>query len=200
MTRRDWRLVTGNLAAPPAGFEATVEDYARVYLGGLTPAWRSLVSRVFDALGVSWMLDRRLDRLSEGQRSLAVTLVALARPSPLVLLDEPFSHLDPSWRCRLLALLVREARSRIILYTTHEFDTPLYADTVSVVAGGRLVAMGAPRDTLLREGILESVYGVRFVRLGGVVHPVCGADESRAIHRLVDGEVPRLNTSRGPAV
>ena len=110
-----WRLVSSNLAEPPEGFNATVSDYARLYVGRLDARWAERVSGVFTRLNLGWMLSRRFEELSMGQRSLALTLVALARPTPILLLDEPFAHLDPNWRCKLLSLLRDEARSRIVI-------------------------------------------------------------------------------------
>ena len=176
-----WRLVSSNLAEPPEGFNATITDYARLYVGRLAARWDERVSSIFARLGLDWMLDRRFEELSMGQRSLALTLVAIARPTPILLLDEPFAHLDPNWRCKLLSVLREEARSRIIVYTTHEFDTPRYADSLLLVKMGALIARGPP-DRILTVDNLHRLYDARFV-VEECVRIDCGADERRAIHR-----------------
>ncbi len=176
-----WRLVSSNLAEPPEGFNATIADYARLYVGRLVARWDERVSSIFARLGLGWMLDRRFEELSMGQRSLALTLVAIARPTPILLLDEPFAHLDPNWRCKLLSVLREEAGSRIIVYTTHEFDTPRYADSLLLVKMGALIARGPP-DRILTVDNLRRLYDARFV-VEECVRIDCGADERRAIHR-----------------
>jgi len=167
-----WQLVSSNLAEPPLGFEIRVLDYARLYVGRLTPAWQHRVQSIFSTANLEWMLERRFSELSMGQASLAVSLVALARPTPLVVLDEPFSHLDPAWRCKLLAMLSRLARDRIIVYTTHEFETPRYANTLTLLVNGKVAAHGEPHNLLDTPGILERVYNTRFIRAPGCI---CGA-------------------------
>ena len=184
LDRRAWRLISGNLAEPPEGFDATLYDYARVYLGRVAREWRKLVEHVFSEVDATWMLYRRFEELSLGQRSLALTLIAIARPSPLLLLDEPFAHLDPYWRCRLVSLLQREASRRIVLYTTHEFDTPRYADTLVLIRDGSIVASGRPRE-IMTSDMLAKLYDARFVAGSRCVCIECGADERRAIHRDV---------------
>ncbi len=178
-----WRFISSNLAEPPIGFNATVADYARLYVGRVSRDWRERTEAVFSKLGVRQMLGRSFEELSAGQRSLALSLIAIARPSPLLLLDEPFAHLDPYWRCRLLELLQRESSRRIVVYTTHEFDTPRYTDTLILIRDGIIVAEGRPEEILVAEN-LERLYGTGFVVKEGCVTVKCaGADERRAIHR-----------------
>ncbi len=168
-----WRLVSSNLAEPPRGFHARVLDYARLYLEPLYgESWAESVAEVFEELGVEWMLERSWDSLSDGQRSIALTLVAVAKRTPLLLLDEPFSHLDPYWTCRVLSLLRREAASRVIVYTTHDFLTPSAADTVTLVRQGEVVAHGSPGE-VIREDKLRDAYGVPFSVIRGLAIPSC---------------------------
>lgn len=176
-----WRLVSSNLAEPPVGFNAAVLDYARLYVGRLIPRWFERVSDLFARLGLLWMLDRRFEELSMGQKSIALTLVAVSRPTPILLLDEPFAHLDPHWRCKILLLLRSEARKRIVIYTTHEFDTPSYADTLLLLRAGTIVAQGPP-DRVLNANNLRRLYDAKFV-VEKCIRIECGADERRAIHR-----------------
>ncbi len=177
-----WMLVTANFAVPPLGFSARVIDYARIYISRVERRWTDLVTSLFERMGVSWMLWKRWEELSAGQQSLASTLVALAKPTKLVLLDEPFNHLDPYWLCRLSNLLRKEARHRVIIYTTHELYTPFKANTITLLREGTLIAHGCPRDTL-KPGLLERLYGVRFIVERESVQPLCrDADDRRAIH------------------
>ncbi len=178
-----WRLVSSNLIEPPLGFSARVEDYARLVLEPLYGVeWRAEVEAVFSRVGLDWMLGRVWETLSAGQRSMAAMLVAVARRAPVVLLDEPFSHLDPYWRCKALEILLQEARERIVVYTTHEFETPFQADTVTLISEGMVVARGAPTNVLDAE-LLSKVYSVEFRVIEGFgAMPLCRAGDSRAIH------------------
>jgi osmoprotectant transport system ATP-binding protein len=88
-------------------------------------------------------------QLSGGQRQRAGIARALAADPPIVLLDEPFSALDPITRERLqdefLALSERLGKTFVIV--THDiFEAVRLADRIAVMREGRLVQCGTPRD------------------------------------------------------
>lgn len=88
-------------------------------------------------------------QLSGGQRQRAGIARALAADPPVVLLDEPFSALDPITRERLqdefLALSERLGKTFVIV--THDiFEAVRLADRIGVMRDGRLVQCGTPRD------------------------------------------------------
>ena len=88
-------------------------------------------------------------QLSGGQRQRAGIARALAADPPIVLLDEPFSALDPITRERLqdefLALSERLKKTFVIV--THDiFEAVRLADRIAVMRDGHLVQLGTPRD------------------------------------------------------
>jgi osmoprotectant transport system ATP-binding protein len=88
-------------------------------------------------------------QLSGGQRQRAGIARALAADPPVVLLDEPFSALDPITRERLqdefLALSERLKKTFVIV--THDiFEAVRLADRIAVMREGRLVQCGTPRE------------------------------------------------------
>lgn len=88
-------------------------------------------------------------QLSGGQRQRAGIARALAADPPIVLLDEPFSALDPITRERLqdefLALSERLGKTFVIV--THDiFEAVRLADRIAVMRDGNLVQLGTPRD------------------------------------------------------
>jgi osmoprotectant transport system ATP-binding protein len=88
-------------------------------------------------------------QLSGGQRQRAGIARALAADPPVVLLDEPFSALDPITRERLqdefLALSERLVKTFVIV--THDiFEAVRLADRIAVLRDGRLVQCGTPRE------------------------------------------------------
>ena len=112
-------------------------------LDGLRGAERS--ARVDAALAHTGLTERAAQRcglLSQGMRRRVGIAQLLLRPRRLVLLDEPWSGLDPIWRARFRGLLdaVRsESDGATILLSTHEIleVTPV-VDRVIVIDDGRL--------------------------------------------------------------
>ena len=84
---------------------------------------------------------RRVSKMSTGMRQKLALAVVMAVDSPLVILDEPTSNLDPNVRCVVLAL-VREARQagRSVIFSSHVLDeVEQSCDRVGILRAGRLV-------------------------------------------------------------
>src|SRR5260370_40125450 len=64
--------------------------------GSLGAADVRAIDRALADLGSSELADRRIDRISGGERQRAVLAMALAQESEVLLLDEPTAHLDPA--------------------------------------------------------------------------------------------------------
>lgn len=108
---------------------------------------------------------RRVGELSKGMRTRVRLLLGLARVAPLVLLDEPFSGIDPVSRRRIADAILAACRrgGRTILLSTHDLKDaePLF-DRLMVLAGGRLVLAGDADELRARhgkslDGIVEEV-------------------------------------------
>ncbi len=99
----------------------------------------------FPALELDGLLDRRMDRLSTGERSRVLIARALAPRPKLLLLDEPTANLDPLWQIRLMELVRDEISQvdRAALVAIHDLDAAKrYADRILVMDGGRVAAEG----------------------------------------------------------
>ncbi|MXP63302.1 ABC transporter ATP-binding protein [Roseomonas sp. M0104] len=117
--------------------------------------------------------DRFPHELSGGQAQRVGLARALAADPPLLLMDEPFSALDPGTRRGLQAELrtIHAETGKTILFVTHDVEEALaLADTVAVLEEGRLAARGRPAE------LLERGTGAPVRRLFG--------EESLAFHRL----------------
>ena len=103
------------------------------------------------ALGISELIDRRVDGYSGGERRRLEIARALVSAPQVLFLDEPTVGLDPRIRQELLDVIagLRARDDMTILVTTHYLDeAERLADRVAIVHQGRFVALDTP-DMLL---------------------------------------------------
>jgi iron complex transport system ATP-binding protein len=105
---------------------------------------------------------RRLHELSGGERQRVLLARVLATEAPLLLLDEPTTHLDAPHQVALARLFRRlahdRAQPRAVLSVLHDLAVALQADRLLVMAQGRLLADGAPADAAVQSRLIE-VFG-----------------------------------------
>lgn len=125
--------------------------------------------------------ERRLGELSGGERQRVLLARALAVQAPVLLLDEPTTHLDaPHQRALLRSLAARARAGAAVAVVLHDVTLALAADRVLVMQQGRLVADGTPGDAALHTALVAvfegafsieavaSATGVRWVALPGL--------------------------------
>jgi len=123
---------------------------------------RLRADEAMDAMGIGHLKDRPYTRISGGERQLVLLARALAQDAPVLVLDEPTSHLD--FRNQILILgkvrqLVKERRLAALM-TVHDPNLAMqFSDHVVMIAGGRVMANGRPADVLTAEN-LKSMYGL----------------------------------------
>jgi len=124
---------------------------------GLRPSLRlsdkehELVLEMLDAAGLKGLDRRRPGEMSGGQRQRVALARALVSGRPLILLDEPFSSLDPGLRREMIRLVddLRRRRPVTIVMTIHTpEDVADLADQMAFVADGKVRASGAPSEIL----------------------------------------------------
>jgi ABC-2 type transport system ATP-binding protein len=105
-------------------------------------------------LGIAHAIDRPIGRLSKGMTQRLGFCQALLHEPELLILDEPFSGLDPIGRKEIRDLLLEQkALGRTMLLTSHVLtDVELLSERVAIVKQGRVVAYGAI-DELLRPEV-----------------------------------------------
>jgi ABC-2 type transport system ATP-binding protein len=120
-------------------------------LGMLTPRRRRRVREVLELVKLWDVRDRRAGRLSGGMQRRLELASALVHEPQLLLLDEPTAGIDPILRRTIWDELDRlKGQGRTLIVTTQYVTEAEGCDTVALIAGGRLVALGAP-EALRRE-------------------------------------------------
>lgn len=114
-------------------------------------------------MGISDLLDRLPGELSGGQRQRVALARCLVREQPILLLDEPFSALDPALRQEML-LLVKEVCERqqlTMLMVSHSVeDAARIARRSIVVADGRIAWDGETRVLLSGDASASHLLGI----------------------------------------
>lgn len=97
-----------------------------------------------DRLGMSEHRNKRLDTLSKGNQQKIQLVTALAHNPQIVILDEPFSGLDPV-NAMLLKDVVKEeiAKGKIVLFSSHQMNyIEEFCDSIAILNGGQIVLQG----------------------------------------------------------
>ncbi len=115
------------------------------------------VDRALERAGVATFAERRLTTLSGGELQRVQIAVGLAQEAPVLIADEPTSHLDLGATATLAKLLRRLTDEGLgVILVVHDLAlAAAVADTVVVVAGGRSVAAGPPSAVLSRALLAE---------------------------------------------
>ncbi|MBS7350268.1 MAG: ABC transporter ATP-binding protein [Comamonas sp.] len=132
----------GWLSAPSADDHAAVEWALRQ-----TQAWQ-------------WR-KRWLHELSGGERQRVLLARALAVQAPLLLLDEPLTHLDPPQQSDCLRTMrAHTDNGGSVISVLHELDIALQADSLLIMAEGRVLHCGASADPRTHAA-LEAAFAQR---------------------------------------
>ena len=110
---------------------------------------------------------RLLHQLSGGERQRCLLARALAVQAPVLLLDEPTTHLDPPHQVAVVRLLQRLGQQGTVASVLHDLPLALQADRVLLMRAGRIVASGAHDDPALHAALCEVFeHAVRIQRVG----------------------------------
>jgi iron(III) transport system ATP-binding protein len=130
---------------------------------------RERVGEVISLVGLQGLENRMPHQLSGGQQQRVALARTLAAESELVLLDEPFSNLDPSVRARVRLEVKQLIRSIGItaVFVTHDQEEALsLAELVGVMMDGRILQIGTPDEVYSRpvsREVAEFLGGANFL-------------------------------------
>jgi len=130
------------------------------WLGQTRPKDHQIARRALERTQTSELSERRVGELSGGEQQRVLLARALAQDTPVLLLDEPTTHLDLQHQSSLLNLVRSLASEKrlAVLMVLHDLNlASLYADRVALLVAGRLKAIGSPQE-VLTENNLSAVY------------------------------------------
>jgi glycine betaine/proline transport system ATP-binding protein len=125
---------------------------------------RQIVDRQLELVGLSQWAERYTNELSGGMQQRVGLARAFATDADILLMDEPFSALDPLIRRKLQdeLLALQERVRKTILFVSHDLDEALkLGDKVTIMESGRIVQTGTGLDIVERPA---DDYVAEFVR------------------------------------
>lgn len=119
---------------------------------------KELLDDLIEFLGLQKLLNRRIDNLSGGEKQrVAIARAIFAQPK-LLLLDEPLSAIDPTFRNQIMKFLkeIHKKYKLTTLHVTHNFREASYlADKIAIVINGKVVQIGDANGVLSAPASLE---------------------------------------------
>ena len=175
-------LYPGMRIQPQLEFFAQLRGISRSRSTAVADYW-------LERLGLTGRRDSRLEDLSLGNQQRIQLAVALLHEPELLVLDEPFSGLDPLAVDMMAAILREEAdRGVPVIFSSHQLDlVEQVCDRVAILSGGRVIA----------DGSVEELAGGRGRYLVRTQEPV---EQWRPALRLADGESVRAHESDAAVV
>lgn len=107
------------------------------------------VAHYIELVGLSDWASRKVGELSGGMQQRVGLARAFATEAPILLMDEPFSALDPLIRTRLQDELLdlQKSLNRTIVFVSHDLDEAFkLGDRIAIMEGGRIVQCGTPKE------------------------------------------------------
>jgi ABC-2 type transport system ATP-binding protein len=99
-------------------------------------------------LGMSEYRNKRLDTLSKGNQQKIQLITALAHDPQIIILDEPFSGLDPVNAMTLKEVVKEEIeRGKLVIFSSHQMShIEEFCDSIAILNGGSIAITGDLRD------------------------------------------------------
>lgn len=112
---------------------------------------RERIEAQLELVGLTPWADRKVSELSGGMQQRVGLARAFVTEAPILLMDEPFSALDPLIRAKLQDELLdlQQRLKRSILFVSHDLDEAFkLGNRIALMEGGRIVQCGAARDII----------------------------------------------------
>jgi glycine betaine/proline transport system ATP-binding protein len=121
-------------------------------LGGMPEKERrARIDAQLDLVNLTQWADRKVGELSGGMQQRVGLARAFATEAPILLMDEPFSALDPLIRARLQDELLdlQSTLKRTIIFVSHDLDEAFkIGNRIALMEGGRIVQCGTAREII----------------------------------------------------
>ena len=156
-------------------------------LAGVPDAERhARVEKQLKLVGLDQWAHKYAHELSGGMQQRVGLARAFATEAPILLMDEPFSALDPLIRTKLQdeLLQLQKTLKKTIIFVSHDLEEALkIGNTITIMESGRIVQTGRPEDIVLRPA---NAYVQEFIANVNPLSVLTAWNVMRARHELED--------------
>lgn len=165
---------------------------------GKAERWRE-AERVLSMVGLSGWEDRYADELSGGMQQRVGLARAIATNPAILLMDEPFSALDPLIRRQLQDqfLELSAMMKKTTIFITHDLDEAIrIGNRIAIMKDGRIVQIGCPEEIVMQPAddyVADFVAGIsrlKFVHAYSLMRPI---DQYVATHGPIAKDAARTS-------
>ena len=154
------------LTEPIASKNLTVKELVSLarqpytnWLGRLTSIDKEHINKCILDLELNTIKEKKCHQLSDGQLQRVLIARAMAQDTPLILLDEPTTHLDLNHKVQIFKLLQHLAHKhkKTIVFTTHEIDLAIQLCDKILLLDGKENSFDSPKE-LIEKGAFNSLF------------------------------------------
>lgn len=129
------------------------------WLGKLSAEDSHKIHAAMDLTETGYLSDKKHYEISDGQLQKVLIARALAQDTPLIILDEPTTHLDLLHKVSVFKLLKKLAKEthKCILFSTHDIDLAIQLSDEMIVMTENKVTQDAPAK-LIKNGIFQTLF------------------------------------------
>ncbi len=123
-----------------------------------------------DIFEITFQLRQNLHELSAGQKQKVLLASVLINKPSVLLLDEPFTHLDPYTRIDILKSLfevIKRQEMSVIWVTHHLKEAMLFTDRIALLDFGKIVQIDSPMNLVLNP---KNLFVARFLGFENFLH------------------------------
>lgn len=129
------------------------------FFGRLSADDRRAVDEAIRRVGINHKADSFVSELSDGERQKALIAKAIARDTPVIVLDEPFSFLDVASRIEILDMLKDVASTgRTILFSSHDVSQALRMASRLILFTPSHRIVDGTADSLMASGAFDTLF------------------------------------------
>lgn len=129
------------------------------WIGKLSGEDHFKIQNALELAQISQLSDKKHYEISDGQLQKVLIARALAQDTPLIILDEPTTHLDLLHKVSLFRLLKKltQETDKCILFSTHDIDLAIQLSDEMIVMTAQNVIQDTPSN-LIQKGIFDALF------------------------------------------